>query len=87
MRESNRQITGQALKFGGLLLMVGGSLAMLRTRGVENGFFDGLPLFFLLLIPAGLVAWVVGFRLCLTDPARAAPQAPGRQNTEAKPRG
>lgn len=87
MTESNRLITGQALKFCGLLLIVGGSLAMLRTRAVENGFFDGLPLFFLLLIPVGLVAWVVGFRLCLTDPSHAAPQAPSRQNTEAKPRG
>lgn len=87
MTESNRQITGQALKFGGLLLMVGGSLAMLRTRGVENGFFDGLPLFFLLLIPVGLAAWVVGFRFCLTDPGRSAPQTPECPDTEAKPRG
>ncbi|MCE9592540.1 MAG: hypothetical protein K8S99_18690 [Planctomycetes bacterium] len=79
MAESNRLITGQALKFAGLVLTVGGSLAIFRTRGVESSWFNDRPWFFLLLIPLGLVTWFVGFRLC----AAAAPPS----DREAKPRG
>lgn len=83
MQESSRHTTGQFLKFAGLLLTVGGSLATLRTRGVEDAFFDNRPWFFLALIPVGLVVWFVGFRFCITPPKSTDPAT----HRELHPRG
>lgn len=66
--ESGIAIAGQALKFLGIMLIAGGSLAMLRTRGVDDGrFFGGSPWLFLLLIPLGMAAYAGGFYLCGRD--------------------
>ena len=60
-RDSN---FGAFLKFIGLMLTLGGSLAMIRTKGVGEHWFSGPPIFFVLLILIGLGVWGVGFYLC-----------------------
>jgi len=60
-RDSN---FGAFLKFFGLMLMLGGSLAMIRTRDVGEHWFSGPPIFFLLLILIGLGVWGYGYFLC-----------------------
>jgi len=63
--ESGSATAGQALKFLGIMLIAGGSLAMMRTRGVhQTTFFEGSPWLFLLLIPVGIATYVAGFYMC-----------------------
>lgn len=54
-KDSPRYIVAQALKFGGLMLTVAGSLALIRTH--ERS------LFYVSLMPIGLVIWFIGFRI------------------------
>lgn len=61
--DSNRSILGEFLKFLGLMLTVGGSLAILRTAGVAGRWFSGPQFFFTLLLPIGLILWAVGLYL------------------------
>jgi hypothetical protein len=62
-KSSDRSLLADFLKFLGLMLTIGGSLAILRTHGVENRWFSGPQLFFTLLIPVGLCMWAAGFFL------------------------
>jgi hypothetical protein len=60
--ESTRSITAQALKFLGLIVVCGGALAVLRLHETKE---EVQSWFYALLMPVGLVMWIVGFYLSL----------------------
>ena len=53
--ESSRHIAGQFLMFAGMLVTIGGSLALIRT-GERS-------IFYTLLMPIGLGMWALGYWL------------------------
>jgi len=71
--DSPRAITAQALKFLGLLLACGGSLALIRT-GERS-------LFFASMMPIGIVLWVTGFRMLGKIAAQHASENPSQQTS------
>lgn len=72
--DSPQMVAAQALKFLGLLVSAGGSLAILRT-GQRS-------LLFALLMLLGLIMWGIGFWLAARAPRQADPTTPTGKDSD-----